>query len=321
MTVKETKIKRETLARSLAGENRQLSLMTVPVVVWYALFCYLPLFGIAFAFKEFTPKPGQSLLKNLFVNSRWSGLDNFMFLFRNPQSGAILLNTLFYNVIFLVAGIAIPVFLAILLTEVHKKRFKGLVQMTLVLPYFLSWVIVSYCAYGFLASDHGQINAVLNALGLASVQWYQSPQYWSAILIITGVWKSCGYSLIIYMCAITAIDRTLYEGAVLDGATFWQQVRHITLPLLRPTIATIFILSIGSLLSSDFGLFYQVPMDSGALQEVTQTLDVYVYKALMQQANFSYSSAAAFLQSAVGCALLFLSNALIRRVDRDSALM
>lgn len=321
MIVKETKIKRETLARSLAGENRQLSLMTVPVVVWYALFCYLPLFGIAFAFKAFTPKPGQSLLKNLFVNSRWSGLDNFMFLFRNPQSGAILLNTLFYNVIFLVAGIAIPVFLAILLTEVHKKRFKGLVQMTLVLPYFLSWVIVSYCAYGFLASDHGQINAVLNALGLAPVQWYQSPQYWRAILILTGIWKSCGYSLIIYMCAITAIDRTLYEGAVLDGATFWQQARYITLPLLRPTIATIFILSIGSLLSSDFGLFYQVPMDSGALQEVTQTLDVYVYKALMQQANFSFSSAAAFLQSAVGCALLFLSNALIRRVDRDSALM
>ena len=321
MIVKETKIKRETLARSLAGENRQLSLMTVPVVVWYALFCYLPLFGIAFAFKAFTPKPGQSLLKNLFVNSRWSGLDNFMFLFRNPQSGAILLNTLFYNVIFLVAGIAIPVFLAILLTEVHKKRFKGLVQMTLVLPYFLSWVIVSYCAYGFLASDHGQINAVLNALGLAPVQWYQSPQYWRGILILTGIWKSCGYSLIIYMCAITAIDRTLYEGAVLDGATFWQQARYITLPLLRPTIATIFILSIGSLLSSDFGLFYQVPMDSGALQEVTQTLDVYVYKALMQQANFSFSSAAAFLQSAVGCALLFLSNALIRRVDRDSALM
>ena len=315
------KRQRETLARSLAGESRQLSLMTAPVVVWYVLFCYLPLFGIVFAFKEFTPKPGQSLLRNLFINSRWSGLDNFTFLFRNPQSGAILLNTLFYNVIFLVAGIVIPVFLAILLTEVHQKRFKGLVQMTLVLPYFLSWVIVSYCAYGFLASDHGQVNAVLNALGLARVQWYQSPQYWRVILILTGLWKSCGYSLIIYMCAITAIDRTLYEGAVLDGATFWQQVRYITLPLLRPTIATIFILSIGSLLSSDFGLFYQVPMDSGALQEVAQTLDVYVYKALMQQANFGYSSAAAFLQSAVGCALLFLSNALIRRVDRDSALM
>ena len=129
------KRKRDTLDRSVAGESRQLTLMTVPVVVWYALFCYLPLFGIAFAFKDFTPKPGQSLLKNLFVNSRWSGLENFSFLFRNPQSGAILLNTLSYNVIFLVAGIVIPVMLAILLTEVHQKRFKGLVQITLVLPF------------------------------------------------------------------------------------------------------------------------------------------------------------------------------------------
>ena len=312
---------KERLSRSLYKESRHLGLMSVPVVVWYGLFCYLPLFGIAFAFKSFTPKPGQSLIRNLFVNSPWAGFQNFSYLFRNPQSVAILLNTLIYNVIFLVAGIVIPVILAVLLTEVHQKHFQGLVQMTLVLPYFLSWVIVSYCIYGFLSTDHGQINAVLNSLGMASVQWYQSPQYWRVILILTGIWKSCGYSLIIYMCAITAIDRTLYESAVLDGASFWQQARYITLPLLRPTIATIFILSIGSLLSSDFGLFYQVPMDSGALQEVTQTLDVYVYKALMQQANFSYSSAAAFLQSAVGCALLFLSNALIRRVDKDSALM
>lgn len=311
----------ERLSRSLYKESWHLGLMTVPAVVWYGLFCYLPLFGIAFAFKSFTPRPGQSLIRNLFVNSPWAGFQNFSYLFRNPQSVAILLNTLIYNVIFLVAGIVIPVILAVLLTEVHQKHFQGLVQMTLVLPYFLSWVIVSYCVYGFLSTDHGQINAVLNALGMASVQWYQSPRYWRVILILTGIWKSCGYSLIIYMCAITAIDRTLYESAVLDGASFWQQARYITLPLLRPTIATIFILSIGSLLSSDFGLFYQVPMDSGALQEVTQTLDVYVYKALMQQANFSYSSAAAFLQSAVGCALLFLSNALIRRVDKDSALM
>ena len=296
-------------------------MMTIPAVAWYGLFCYLPLFGIFFAFKDFTPKPGQSLLTNLFVNSPWVGFRNFSYLFRNPQSVAILLNTLSYNVVFLVAGIVIPVLLAIILAEVRQKLFSGLVQMTLVLPYFLSWVIVSHCVYGFLSTDHGQINAVLNALGMASVQWYQSPQYWRGILILTGIWKSCGYSLIIYLCAITAIDRTLYEGAMLDGATFWQQARHITLPLLRPTIATIFILSIGSLLSSDFGLFYQVPMDSGALQEVTQTLDVYVYKALMQQANFSYSSAAAFLQSSVGCALLILSNAIIRRVDRDSALL
>lgn len=302
-------------------EDLQHRLMALPAIIWYALFCYLPLFGIFFAFKEFTPRPGESLFRNLFLNSPWVGLRNFSYLFHNPQCWAIIGNTLFYNLIFLVAGIILPVFLAILLSEIHQRMFTGFVQMVLILPYFLSWVIVGYCVYGFLATDTGQINAILKLFGQQAVQWYQSPQYWRVILILVGIWKTCGYSLVIYLCSITSIDRSLYESASLDGATFRQQVRHITLPLLRPTIATIFILNIGSLLTSDFGLFYQVPMDSGALQEVTQTLDVYVYKSLLQQANFSYSSAAAFLQSAVGCVLLVLCNLLIHRLDSDSALL
>jgi putative aldouronate transport system permease protein len=312
---------RKLFRRKDTSENKQLKLMTLPVVIWYALFCYLPLFGIFFAFKNFTPKPGQSLFKNLFVNSSWVGLRNFSYLFRNPQCRSIILNTLFYNVIFLVAGIVLPVTLAIFLSEVHGKRFSGFVQMIMVLPYFLSWVIVGYCVYGFLATDHGQINAILRFFGHDAVQWYQSPQYWRFILILTGIWKTCGYSLIIYLCAITSVDRGMYEAAMIDRANFLQIARYITLPQLKPTIATIFILSIGSLLNSDFGLFYQVTMDSGAIQEVTQTLDVYVYKALMQQANFSYSSAAAFLQSMVGCILLIASNVLIRKIDPDSAMI
>ena len=295
--------------------------MTLPVVIWYALFCYLPLFGVAFAFKNFTPKPGQSLFVNLFVNSPWVGFRNFSYLFRNPQCRAIIINTLAYNIVFLVMGIVLPVILAILLAEVYSKVFSGFVQMFLVLPYFISWVIVGYCVYGFLATDHGQVNALLGFFGKAAIQWYQSPQYWRFILILTGIWKSCGYSLIIYLCAITSIDRSMYEAAKIDGAGFFTMTFRITLPMLRPTIATIFILSIGSLLNSDFGLFFQVPLDSNALQEVTQTLDVYVYKALMQQANFSYSSAAAFLQSAVGCVLLIVSNMLIRKLDPDSAMI
>ena len=310
---------------SLSGankkESRQLNLMTLPTVIWYALFSYLPLFGIFFAFKEFTPVPGDSLVKNLFVNSEWVGFQNFSYLFRNPQSLSVITNTLFYNVIFLAAGIVIPVTLAILLSEVHQKRFQGMVQMTLVLPYFISWVIVGYCVYGFLSTDTGLINTIIKHFGGDPVQWYQSPQYWRGILIALGIWKSTGYTLIIYLCSITTIDRTLYESAALDGAGFFQRVRYITLPHLRPTVATLFILGIGSLLSSDFGLFYQVPMDSGALTEVTQTLDVYVYKSLMLNANFSYSAAAAFLQSFVGCVLLIISNLIIRRVDRDSALL
>ena len=302
-------------------ENRQLTLMTIPTVIWYALFCYLPLFGIFFAFKDFTPVPGDSLFENLFVNSPWAGLRNFSYLFRNPQYMDVLLNTLIYNIIFLIAGIVIPVTLAILLAEVHQKKFTGFVQMALVLPYFISWVVVGYCIYGLLATDVGQINGILKMFGADPVQWYQSPEYWRGILISLGIWKTSGYTMVIYLCSVNAIDRSLYEAAALDGANFFQRVRHVTLPHLRTTIATLFILGIGSILNSDFGLFYQVPLDSGALQSVTQTLDVYVYKSLMLQANFSFSSAAAFLQSGVGCILLVIANFITRKIDRDSALV
>ena len=298
-------------------DNAHLLLLCVPAILWFIMFTYLPMFGVAFAFKHFTPKPGQSLIRNLFVNSRWAGLDNFSFLVRSSQISRIMFNTLFYNVIFLVAGIVIPVILAIMLTEVHGKAFSGVIQMVMLLPYFLSWVIVGYCLYGFLATDEGQVNHLLTALGGSGIQWYQSPQYWRAILIGTGLWKSIGYSMVIYLCSITAIDRSLYESATLDGAGFWARVRFITLPLLRPTILTIFILQIGSILNSDFGLFYQVPLDSNSLQPVTQTLDVYVYKALMQQANFSFSSAASFLQSSVGCVLLLVAHFVVARLERD----
>lgn len=312
-----TKIHKTQKGRQDAG----LLLMSVPALVWYVIFCYIPLFGIFFAFKQFTPKPGESLFRNLFINSPWVGWKNFSFLMKSSELSGILFNTLFYNIIFLVLGILIPVMLAVILAELHSKFFSGTVQMVMLLPYFLSWVIVGYCLYGFLATDEGQVNHVLNLFGASAIQWYQSPGYWRVILILVELWKSSGYAMMIYLCAITAIDRTLYEGAKIDGATFRQRVKYITLPMLRPTIATIFILRTGSLLTSDFGLFYQVPMDSNSLQSVTQTLDVYVYKALMTQANFSFSAAASFLQNVIGCVLLLIANAVVKKIDEDSSLM
>ncbi len=300
--------------------NRIFLLMSLPAIIWFICFCYLPMFGICFAFKRFTPKPGEFLFKNLFVNSPWVGLENFSFLLRSSDMPGIIRNTLFYNCFFIILGIAIPVFIAIFLTEIHSVRFKGFIQTVMVLPYFLSWVIVGYLVYAFLATNEGQVNHLMGMFGMEGIQWYQSPGYWRVILIITELWKSVGYAMIIYLCAVTAIDRSLYEGAVLDGATFLQRVRYITLPHLRPTICTVFILRIGTILNSDFGLFYQVPMDSGSLQSVTQTLDVYVYKALMQQANFSFSAAASLLQSIVGFILLLITNMIIKAIDSDSSL-
>ncbi|WP_051656405.1 ABC transporter permease [Butyrivibrio sp. AE3004] len=314
------KDKRMGMPQKRKKDTLDLLFMSLPAFIWFILFAYLPLFGVVFAFKHFTPIAGQSLFKNLFINSRFVGLKNFSFLLRSSDMPQIIFNTLFYNVIFLIVGIALPVLLAICLSEIHSKRFSGFVQMTTVLPYFMSWVVVSYCVYGFLATDEGQLNHILKLFGVTAIQWYQSPVYWRFILIITELWKSTGYAMIIYLCSITAIDRSLYESASLDGARFFDRVRYITLPLLKPTIATILILRMGSLLTSDFGLFYQVPLDSNSLQPVTQTLDVYVYKALMKQANFSFSSAAAFLQSAVGCILLLIANTIIKKIDKDSSL-
>ncbi len=310
-------VKERMKKKRINKDTGELLLMSMPAAIWFILFCYLPMFGIAFAFKQFTPKPGEGLFRNLFINSSWSGFDNFSFLMRSSEMPRIMFNTLFYNVILLVLGIAVPVMLAIFLTELHSRGVSGMIQMVLLLPYFLSWVITGYCLYGFLATEEGQVNHVLKFLGAEAVQWYQSPQYWRGILIGTGLWKSVGYSMVIYLCAITAFDRSLYESATLDGAGFFDRIRYITLPLLKPTITTIFILQLGSILSSDFGLFYQVPLDSNSLQPVTQTLDVYVYKALMQQANFSYSAAASFLQSSVGCILLVVSNHIVNRKKGD----
>ncbi|MCR4923858.1 MAG: ABC transporter permease subunit [Lachnospiraceae bacterium] len=313
--------KKKYRRKKQAREQAEFFLMSLPATVWYILFCYLPLFGIVFAFKKFTPVPGDGLFENLFVNSKWVGLDNFSFLTISSEMSGIIFNTLFYNIVLLIAGIVIPVFFAILLTEVRNKAFTGFVQMVLILPYYLSWVVVGYCLYGFLATDEGQFNRVLTLFGQEAIKWYQEPEYWRLILILIGIWKSLGYSMVIYLCAITSIDRTLYESAAIDGAGFFERVFYITLPQLRTTIALIFIMQIGSIMNSDFGLFYQVPMDSDAIQGVTQTLDVYVYKALMTQANFGFSAASSFLQSTVGLVLLLITNTVINKIDPESSLI
>ena len=320
--MKSKKRKPNTAGRMRTGRknSRDLMLMSLPAIIWYILFCYLPFFGIFFAFKNFTPKPGDSLFRNLFINSRWSGMDNFSFLFRSSEMPRILFNTLFYNGIFLMLGIVIPVFLAIFLAEIHSRFFSGFVQMVMILPYFLSWVIVGYCLYGFLATDEGQLNHVLRMFGASAVQWYQSPQYWRVILILTHIWKVTGYSMIIYLCAITSIDRTLYEGARIDGASFLQRVRYITLPMLRPTIATIFILQTGSILASDFGLFYQVPRNQGMLYPVTDTIDTYVFRSLLKNGNIGLSSAAAFYQSVVCFITIMIFNGIMNKVSKEDAL-
>lgn len=306
--------------RRFTRDDLELTGLSFSTVVWYVAFCYIPIFGIVFAFKRYKLAPGQGFLYSLFVNSKWVGLDNFRFLFLSPNMGNIFRNTLAYNIIFLLIGITVPVALAIAITHMYAKKLAKVCQTAMFLPHFLSWVVVSYFVYAFLATDRGLFNSMITAAGGTAIRWYQEPKYWPFILIFINTWKTVGYSMVVYMATITGIDQSLYESAVIDGASVWQQVKGITLPLLRPIISIMFILNIGHILSTDFGLFYHVTRDSNSIISVTQTVDVYVYKALMVDSNYGYSAATSLLQNTLGCILIVITNLAVKKIDPNSGL-
>ncbi len=303
-------------------DDLQLFLLSLPTAIWYILFCYVPMFGIVIAFKSYQIAPGKGFLYSLFVNSPWSGLDNFEYLFKTKYVAMMLRNTLGYNIVFIILGVVLPVTLAILLSELYSRRIAKISQTAMFLPHFLSWVVVGYFVFAFLSTDKGLINNVLEATGGSTVLWYQTPDKWPFILVFLQVWKTIGYGMVVYMAAISGIDTSLYEAAVIDGAKKSQQIRFITLPLLRPIMSIMFIMAVGRIFNSDFGLFYQAPKNSNSLSSVTLTIDVYVYNALRgsSKPQYNYASAAGFLQSVFGCITLLTANLVVRRIDPDSSL-
>ncbi|OWA37470.1 sugar ABC transporter permease [Saccharibacillus sp. O16] len=298
-------------------QDTELTLLALPTTIWYILFCFLPMFGIIIAFKNF--KISGGFLSNVF-NSPWSGWKNFEFLFKSNDAWVTIRNTLGYNLVFIVLGILIPVTLALMIGRLHNRRAGKVYQTMMFLPYFLSWVVVSAVIWAFLSFDKGIANQMLNQVGAESVNWYMEPKYWPYFLIFMNVWKGIGYGMVVYLATITGIDSTYYEAAVIDGASIWQQTQYITLPMMKLVIVMMFILAVGRIFYTDFGLFYQVPRDSNSLFNVTTTLDVLVYKQL-KTATVGMASAAAFVQSVMGCITILLANWIVRRIDPESAMM
>lgn len=289
-------------------------LIALPGLIYLFCNCYLPMFGIVIAFKKL------NFAKGIFA-SEWAGLSNFEFLFQSDTAWVIIRNTVLYNLAFIVIGTLCAVAFAIFLNEIRSKFASRTYQTLILLPYLIGWVIVSYLVFAFLSADTGLVNnSILKALGIEGINWYSDTKYWPFILVFVFLWKSTGYSMIIYFSSIVGISQDYYEAARIDGATKWQQIKRITLPLLKPTVITMFILSVGRIFSSDFGLFYQVPKNSGVLYSVTQTIDVYVYNALMQNSDYGMSSAASVFQSIVGFALVMIANTIIRKSNKESAL-
>lgn len=290
-----------------------LLLIASPGILYLLINNYVPMLGIFIAFKDF------SFLKGIF-GSDWSGFKNFEFLFRSNNVQIMIRNTLGYNILFIITTTVLAVTLAILMNEVSKKTISRFFQGSLLLPNLVSMVIVSYLVYAFLNPESGLLNGTLQMLGFKKVNWYSKPEYWPYILVIVNAWKNAGYASIVYIGSIAGIDASMYEAARIDGAGKFQQIFRITLPQLKSTIILMTLLSIGRIFASDFGLFYQVPMDSGALYNVTQTVDTYVYRALMKTGDIGMASAAGLLQSVVGFVMVVGANALVRKVDSDNAL-
>jgi putative aldouronate transport system permease protein len=215
----------------------------------------------------------------------------------------------------------VAVAVAIMLNDIRGKLRRKIYQSCILMPYLISMIIVSYLAYAFLQKDYGFLNStILPLFGIDPVNWYAYPKVWPFILTFINCWKQVGYLSIVFYASVVGISPDYFEAARLDGASKMQQIRHITLPMLRPTIVIMTLLAIGRIFNSDFGLFYQVPMDSGALYSVTNTLDTYVYRALISRGDIGMSSAACFYQSIVGFAMVLLSNFVVSKIDPDSAL-
>ena len=290
-----------------------LYIMVAPGFIYLLINNYIPMLGIVIAFKNLNFSKG-------ILKSDWAGLSNFEYLFKAPDAFLITRNTILYNVAFIVVNTVVAIVIAIILSEIRSKMKVKIFQSCVLIPSLISMIIVSYLAYAFLSGRTGFINGSLAAAGKETISFYTEPKYWPAILIFINCWKGAGYSSIIYLAAILGIDQEMYEAAEIDGATRWNKIRFITLPMLKSTVITLTLMNVGRIFYSDFGLFYQVPMNSGALINATNTIDTYVYRGLIELGDISMSSATCVYQSLVGFVLVLTANWVTKKLSSENAL-
>ena len=296
------------------ADTLPILLIALPGIIYLIINNYIPMAGLFLAFKKF------SYLKGIF-GSDWCGFDNFRFLFQTKDAWIMTRNTLLYNTAFIVLGTVLSIFVAILMCELGERLRVKFFQSILLLPNLLSWVVISFIVFAFLNADTGFINnSILPKLGIKPISWYSAPGSWPVILTFVYLWKNLGYQSVVYMASIAGIDKSIYEAATIDGAGKVKQIFTITLPMLKPTIIMLVLMSIGRIFYSDFGLFYQVPQNSGSIFSTTQTIDTYVYRGLMELNDVGMSAAAGFYQSIVGFALVLIANHIVRKADHENAL-
>lgn len=313
MIVKKKSAVKQGLNMAMKSRQRNMLILAALPIIQIFIFAYLPMFGLVIAFKDYRFDTG-------IWGSKWVGLDNFKFFLTSKEFTSIAWNTIFLNFLFIIVGMIAAIFVAVLLFELVGRANTKIYQTVMITPNFLSWVIVGYMAYAFLNPEAGFINGLLQKLGLQKINWYSEPGYWPIILTIVSVWKGVGMNSVYYYANLMGIDSSLFEAAEIDGASKLQKTRYITVPCLKKLAIMLFIMSVGGIFRSDFGLFYQVTRDVGTLYKTTDVMDTYIFRALKTVGDMSMSSAAGFLQSIVGFITVIITNAVVKRLDEDCAM-
>ena len=296
--------------------KRAFYLMALPGLLYILIFNYFPMYGAILAFKSFNPTKG-------IWGSDWAGLKNFEFFFRSQTAAMVTFNTVFYNLIQIVAVTALSLLLAALLNEVRGKRFASTCKTLILMPFFLSWVVAAFILYSLLSTDGGLINTTRALMGAQSIVWYSEPGYWRIIMPLAYIWKQVGYNAVLYAAAITGISMDYYEAARIDGANRLQQFFKITLPLVSPVMITLMLLWCGKIFVGglgDWGAFYNLPRNSGILSSTTNVIDTQVLRALRSVNDVGMASAIGLYQSVVGLVLVLVSNLMIKRMAPDNAM-
>lgn len=287
--------------------------LVLPAMIYSFIFGYMTLPYIIIAFQNFNYKLG-------IFHSDWVGLKNLEFFFKSPRFIMVTSNTLKLNFLFILAGVLVSVFIAILLNEIRHKWFLKITQSTLLFPHFLSWVVVSYIIYALFSTDYGIVNHTMTSLGMDPVSWYSKPEPWTWILVSLRIWKETGIQVVIYLAVITGIDSELYEATMMDGANRWQQTWAITVPVLMTTVCIMTLLSFGKIFYGDFGMIYSIIKDNGVLYPTTDVIDTYVFRALRKTGDPSQAMAVGLYQAFMGFVLVFGSNWLTRKYFKEGAL-
>jgi multiple sugar transport system permease protein/putative aldouronate transport system permease protein len=273
----------------------------------------MPMAGLVMAFKKFDYSLG-------IWGSPWVNLDNFQFLLASGKTFTRMTrNTLLYYAAFTLIGTTLNIILAIGIDQFVFKRVGKIFQSIMIVPVFISFAAVQFIVYAFF-SNKGMVNNVVEFFGGDAVRWYTSATYWPIILMAVKVWSSVGYGSVLYMSVLSGIDQEMYEAAQIDGANKWKQILNITLPCLVPMITIMLLLSVGGIMRSDTGLFYQVTRNSGILYETTQVIDSYILNAILTTADFGFTAATTFYQSIVGFVLIITANGIVRKAAPDNAL-